>query len=204
MTRTSVVAVVFLAVVVGPACERRADVPPAQPMEGAGGGVGQPLTPQQGVAPGAGVDTVTVDMLDRKGMPIGAVRLTHHDEGVHIAARVSGLEPGEHGFHVHENAACDPPSFESAGGHFAPGDRQHGLRNPQGPHAGDLPNLRARDDRVADTTFVAPNLSLRGGDGSLVGVGGAALVVHSGPDDYRTDPSGDSGERVACGVIEIE
>jgi Cu-Zn family superoxide dismutase len=114
---------------------------------------------------------------------------------------VSGLTPGPHGIHIHEQGACTGPDFGSAGGHLNPAGRQHGLENPAGPHAGDLPNLLVDADGSADTIFaVSPDL-LAGGEG-LFHVGGTAVVVHAERDDQHTDPSGGSGARVACGVVE--
>lgn len=158
----------------------------------------------QDTVPGAGLDVVTVELHDTAGESVGTARLTQQGEGVEIAIHVMGLQPGEHGFHVHETGSCEPPDFSSAGGHFAPAGNQHGTENPQGPHAGDLPNLTVAANGMADTTFVHTNISLRrDAPNSLLREGGAALVVHEGPDDYRTDPSGDSGARVACGVIQL-
>jgi superoxide dismutase, Cu-Zn family len=194
-------AVVFMALAVV-ACERRADVPPAQPMEGAAPDA--PVMPaEQGIAPGAPGNGMAVQMIGPDGQPVGGARLEETANGVLISIRVTGLQANqEHGFHIHENGQCDAPDFQSAGGHFAPHGRQHGFENPQGPHAGDLPNLRAGQDGVADTSFVAPNVRLTAAvSEGLLRPGGTALVVHARPDDYRTDPSGESGARIACGVI---
>lgn len=186
------------------ACERRPEVPPAQPMEGAEASGVQQADPQPGSMPGAPVDSIRVDLINSQGSPAGSALLSHDAGGLRVAVRVTGLTPGEHDFHVHENGVCEPPDFQSAGGHFAPHGRQHGLQNPQGPHAGDMPNIRAGADGTADTTFVAPNLTLRANQPhSVIREGGTALMVHAGPDDHMTDPSGDSGARVACGVIRL-
>jgi superoxide dismutase, Cu-Zn family len=190
-----------------PGCERRADVPPGQPMEGEAQPA--PPPPEQGVAPGAGEAVlpaapgggVVVEMIDGSGAVIGGARVEAEGDGVRISIRVTGLTPGEHGLHIHETGRCDPPSFETAGGHFAPGGRQHGFENPQGPHAGDMPNLRANERGVADTSFLVTTVRMGTGTNGLQRAGGTALVVHERADDYRTDPSGDSGSRIACGVI---
>lgn len=201
MTRT---AALLAVVAMTMACERRPEVPPAQPAEGAAAGAARPGDPQPGVTPGAPVDDLRVDLIDTDGASVGVAMLTHDDGGLRVAIRVSGLTPGEHGFHVHEIGSCEPPSFASAGSHFAPQGGQHGLQNPQGPHAGDMPNLTADADGVVDTAFVAPNLTLRANEPhSVLREGGTALVIHALPDDHRTDPSGDSGDRVVCGVIEL-
>jgi Cu-Zn family superoxide dismutase len=104
--------------------------------------------------------------------------------------------------HIHENGACTPPDFESAGGHFNPTSKQHGVLNPQGPHAGDLPNLLVEADGSADTTFAIPASLLAEGPGSMIGTPKRAIVIHAEPDDLKTDPSGESGSRIVCGVIE--
>jgi superoxide dismutase, Cu-Zn family len=203
--RSGAAAVLLAAAALG-ACERRADVPPAQPMEGAPEVV--PQQPEPGVAPGAGIvpnappGGVVVELIDREGRNVGGARLEPEGQAVRVSIRVNGLRPDqEHGVHFHENGQCEPPTFQSAGGHFSPGGRQHGLENPQGPHAGDMPNVRANAQGVADTTFVTDRVTLGSGANSLLKPGGTALVVHAGRDDQRTDPSGDSGDRIACGVI---
>jgi superoxide dismutase, Cu-Zn family len=187
--------IVLVATVV--ACEARDDQPPA-PAEG----VQDPAAASPGTQQ-AGAEQITVNLINADGGSAGNATLTQRDDGVEIAIHVMGIEPGLHGFHVHETGQCEPPAFTSAGGHFAPEGRQHGLENPEGPHAGDLPNLRAAENGMADTTFIAPGITLRAGEPtSLLRDGGTALVVHAGPDDMRTDPSGESGSRVACGVIQ--
>jgi superoxide dismutase, Cu-Zn family len=198
--RTAGWAVLLLAAA-ATACERRADVPPAQPTEGVAGT--QVQEPQPGVAAGAPQDTIDVQLQGRDGQPAGVARLVHRDDGVEVHIRVSGLTPNqEHGFHVHETGTCETPGFQSAGGHFAPHGRQHGFQNPQGPHAGDLPNLRANAQGSVDTMVVAQNIRVRAaGPESVIREQGAALVVHANPDDYRTDPSGNSGDRIMCGVV---
>jgi superoxide dismutase, Cu-Zn family len=161
------------------------------------------LPPEQGVAPGAPAGGLIVELVNAQGENVGGARLESEGEGVRVSIRVSGLTPNrEHGLHFHNTGRCDPPDFQSAGPHFNPRTTQHGFENPAGPHAGDLPNLRANAQGVADTTFVAQHVTLTTNvDQSLLRQGGTALVVHAQPDDYRTDPSGNSGDRIACGVI---
>jgi superoxide dismutase, Cu-Zn family len=154
------------------------------------------------VPPMAPEGGVTVTLIDAEGHHVGGARLEDVPEGVRLSIRIRGLSEGEHGLHFHETGQCDPPEFQSAGGHFAPHGGQHGFMNPQGPHAGDLPNIRANAEGVADTSFVSTTVRLsRDAPEGLLRPGGTALVVHAGPDDYRTDPAGDSGARVACGVV---
>lgn len=141
----------------------------------------------------------TAELVNAQGERVGVATFGAMEGGATLAVSVSGLTPGEHGIHVHETARCDPPDFSSAGSHFNPGSRQHGLQNPEGPHAGDLPNLRVEADGSADTTFPIDAALLQEGDRSIVG--SRALVIHAQADDQRTDPSGNSGDRIACGVI---
>ncbi|NBB83510.1 MAG: superoxide dismutase family protein, partial [Alphaproteobacteria bacterium] len=122
--------------------------------------------------------------------------------GVLIQVRLEGVPPGEHAFHIHENGVCEPPDFESAGGHFNPYDVGHGFYDGDGVHAGDLPNVFVEEDGVLRADMVAPNVTTAGaGLNSVLTGDGTALVMHSDPDDYMTDPAGASGPRIACGVI---
>jgi superoxide dismutase, Cu-Zn family len=199
--RVPAMAVAAAALLLGAGCERRADVPPAQPMEGP---PEQPvLPPEAGVAPGAPEGGYVVEFIGRQGQSMGGARLEPAPEGVLISVRITGLTPNqEHAIHIHGTGRCEPPDFQSAGPHFNPQGRQHGLENPQGPHAGDLPNLRADAQGAVDTAFVAAMVTLTmGTDQSLLREGGTSLVVHAGPDDHVTDPAGNSGDRIACGPI---
>jgi superoxide dismutase, Cu-Zn family len=145
---------------------------------------------------------MTARLIDRQGQEIGTVRLSEGGQGVQIAIEARNLPPGARGIHLHQTGRCDPPSFESAGGHFAPMDRQHGLENPQGPHAGDMENLQVGADGNVNTTITNPRVTLRQGEAnSLVDGDGTALVIHAEEDDQRTDPTGNSGDRIACAVI---
>jgi superoxide dismutase, Cu-Zn family len=142
-----------------------------------------------------------VTLLDANGDTVGHVMLHPAGQGVHMMLTLRGLPPGEKGLHFHEVGQCDPPTFESAGSHFAPGGRQHGFDNPQGPHAGDLRNVVVGEDGTASQEFTTDRVTLGEGPNSLYDDDGTALVLHAGPDDYRTDPSGNSGDRIACGVV---
>jgi superoxide dismutase, Cu-Zn family len=148
-------------------------------------------------------DTRTITLRDGAGRTVGTAMLAPEGSGVRVVLSVSGLAPGVHGVHVHERGRCEPPDFASAGGHFNPAGRQHGLQNPAGPHAGDLPNLTVDADGRGALTAVARDVAIRGtAANSLLRPGGTSLVVHAGPDDQVTDPAGNSGARIACGVIE--
>lgn len=123
--------------------------------------------------------------------------------GVKISIDVSGLPPGQHGWHIHAVGRCDPPNFTSAGPHFNPFGKKHGAKNPDGLHAGDLGNLNVGDDGTAKTEVVDRYVSLQPEiNNSLLQPLGTALVIHAGADDERTDPAGNSGGRIACGVIQ--
>ena len=145
---------------------------------------------------------LTVEMMDSDGNAIGTAELSEEDAGVMVALEVEGLEEGVHGIHFHETGMCEAPDFESACGHFNPDGAMHGMDSPDGPHAGDLPNIEVSDDGTASQEFTAENVTLAiGEENSLLKEGGTALVIHAGEDDQMTDPSGDSGDRIACGVV---
>jgi Cu-Zn family superoxide dismutase len=151
----------------------------------------------------AGNASATARLQDVGGESAGTATFTETGAGVQVRAEFSNLAPGPHAVHIHDMGACEPPDFKSAGEHFQPDGKQHGFENPEGPHAGDLPNIIAGEDGTATLEANANRVSLReGAENSLLKSGGTALVVHAGADDYRTDPAGDSGDRVACGVIE--
>lgn len=137
-----------------------------------------------------------------EGKEIGTATFTPARGGVNVHVAVAGLTPGKHGIHIHAVGRCEGPDFKSAGGHFNPGGKQHGLRNPAGAHAGDLANLKVGKNGKAKQTFVAKGATLGEGEGSLFGPEGTALVIHADADDEKTDPAGNSGTRIACGVIE--
>ena len=118
-----------------------------------------------------------------------------------VTGAFQGLPAGEHGIHIHAVGQCDPPDFTSAGGHFNPAGALHGLENPAGPHVGDLPNLIVGSDGTGDINALASGATLGGGPSSLFDADGSALVIHANPDDQVTDPAGNSGPRIACGVI---
>jgi Cu-Zn family superoxide dismutase len=135
------------------------------------------------------------------GTAIGAVTLRQTGERIQVRVRVTGLPPGNHGMHLHAVALCDPPGFQSAGGHLNPGSKQHGHQNPQGFHLGDLGNLAVGTDGRGDVTVDVVGAEAKAGLPSFLGAGGVALVIHADKDDERTDPSGNSGARIACAAI---
>lgn len=141
-------------------------------------------------------------IIDSNGSRAGQINAVQNPDGVLFQLLATGLAPGQHGVHLHTAPACEPPAFQSAGGHFNPGARQHGAKNPSGPHAGDLPNLVANDKGEARAQFLIPGVTLNPGPHSI-GVPGTALVIHAKPDDEVTDPTGNSGARIACAIISI-
>ncbi|MCM3718202.1 superoxide dismutase family protein [Fictibacillus phosphorivorans] len=143
-----------------------------------------------------------VNLVNTKGKKAGEATLTETAEGVTIEVNATGLKPGEHGIHFHEKAICTPPDFKSTGSHFNPTSKQHGFLNPKGPHVGDILNITANKSGVVQEEILSTMVSLSGKkSNSLFSNGGTALVIHAGADDYKTDPAGNSGDRVLCGEI---
>ena len=150
----------------------------------------------------AAAPSASVELRSTKGDPVGTAVLTETPHGVLVSATLNDLPPGDHAFHIHEHGQCVAP-FESAGGHFNPKGAQHGYLNPKGTHAGDLPNVTVLDDGRAKVELLASGVTLaKGKPGSLLDGDGTALVVHAKADDYKSDPAGNAGDRVACGVID--
>lgn len=149
----------------------------------------------------AGSPKATAELKNVKGESVGTASFWESADGVRIVAKVYGIPPGNHGFHIHTVGKCTPPDFMSAAAHFNPGGKQHGLKNPAGPHAGDLPNLEVEADGTGQLEYVTKMVTLGTGPTSLLGTAGRALVIHIDPDDETTDPTGNSGGRIACGVI---
>lgn len=148
--------------------------------------------------------TATAELKDKDGTKVATALFTEATPGagVRVAITATKLPVGQHGWHLHTAGKCDAPDFASAGAHFNPDSHQHGSLNPQGPHAGDLGNLSVAADGTGKTEFVAKAVTLEAGHAnSLFKTDGTAIVVHANPDDEKTDPSGNSGARIACGVI---
>lgn len=147
------------------------------------------------------IKPVTVKLSDAKGKALGTATLSADPKGVKITLDVKGLEAGDHAIHIHETAKCDAPDFKSAGGHFNPEHKKHGMDNAEGPHAGDMPNFTVDAKGVSKASVVAPNITLDDGAHGVFANGGTALVVHAKADDMKTDPAGAAGDRIACGLI---
>jgi Cu-Zn family superoxide dismutase len=154
-----------------------------------------------GTVPAASQQTAHAALINAQGKDAGSAVLTETPHGVLISLSLKGLPAGEHAFHVHAVGKCEPP-FTSAGGHFNPGGRKHGIMAPEGAHAGDMPNLHipASGDLAVEVLNAAVTLE-KGKPNSLFGPQGTAVVVHAGKDDYKTDPTGEAGGRIACGVV---
>lgn len=142
-------------------------------------------------------------IVDNQGKQIGSASLKEHKRGVQLKLEIKGISPGPHGMHIHGVGQCSLPDFKSAGPHFNPHHKQHGLKNPAGSHSGDLPNIEVNKKGKGKVKALVTGVSLREGEAhSLLGGQGTSIVIHAGPDDHMTDPAGNSGDRIACGVIE--
>jgi Cu-Zn family superoxide dismutase len=143
-----------------------------------------------------------VELKGANGESLGTATLTSAGAtGVSIALDVKGLTPGEHAVHLHQTAKCEGPAFTSAGPHFNPDAKKHGMQNPEGPHAGDMSNFTVGADGTAKTTVTNQHVTLGTGATSVFANGGTALVIHARADDMKTDPAGNAGDRIGCGVI---
>jgi Cu-Zn family superoxide dismutase len=143
----------------------------------------------------------TADLRDKNGAAVGRAVLVEDTQGVRVRLEVNGLTPGLHAVHVHAVGKCEAPAFTSAGGHFNPANRKHGHRSAEGAHAGDLPNMLVGKEGRGRFETVTDAFTLRSGATSVFDSDGSALVVHVSVDDYSTDPTGNAGDRAACGLI---
>ena len=154
------------------------------------------------VAAGARLPSGKAVLKNAQGQRIGTATFTPTEGGVNVKIEVANLPPGKHGMHIHAAGKCEVPDFKTAGGHFNPAAKKHGLRNPEGAHAGDMANLTVEADGKGSATVTAKGATLAEGQGSLFGPDGSSIVIHEAPDDEKTNPAGNSGARIACGVIE--
>ena len=149
----------------------------------------------------AGPMSAAAQIRDATGRVLAAASAMDAGDAVRVRVEASGLAPGVYGAHVHAVGRCDPPGFETAGPHWNPTNRQHGRENPAGQHLGDLPNLLVGTDGRGSFEFTIPGARLSSGARRVLDSDGATVVIHASADDYRTDPSGNSGARIACGVL---
>lgn len=158
--------------------------------------------PAPAAAPAVAGAAVNGDVIGLNGKKLGKVTLQETPAGVLVSADVKGLPAGDHGFHFHQKGLCDTAAkFETSGGHFAGGDRQHGYMAANGPHGGDMPNQHVGADGLLKTQILNTGVSLSPGPKSVFDADGTALVIHAGADDYASQPSGNAGGRIACAVI---
>lgn len=156
-----------------------------------------PATPATPAAPAAAATPLaTVNFISTTGQPAGKAQMFLRDGKTALDVELTGLTPGEHGFHLHMVGKCEAPGFASAGGHLNPTGKEHGWQNPRGAHIGDLPNLTADASGAVKATITFDSVPE-----VMFDADGTALVVHAKPDDYTTDPSGNSGDRMVCGVV---
>ena len=150
--------------------------------------------------PSTSIAKTKIEVKDAQGKDVGSISIWDQGAGVGLQLDLHDLTPGEHALHFHQVPKCEGPDFKSAGGHFNPESKKHGFDNPDGHHAGDMKNFTVGADGKAKGRLEDAEVTLKDGPHSLL-TNGAAVVVHAKADDYKTDPSGNSGDRVACGVI---
>ncbi len=145
--------------------------------------------------------TAATELYDAHGEEVDSARFEEVAGEVKISLDLYGLSPGLHGIHIHSVGRCQRPDFESSGGHFNPDGKKHGLKNPEGPHGGDLPNVLIGSEGTARVEMTNPFVTLGKGKNSLFHRRGTSLVIHAYPDDEKTDPDGGAGPAIACGII---
>ena len=155
-------------------------------------------SPNASISPSA--PQATAVMHDAAGRTLGTLTLVDASQGILVSGRLTGLPPGEHALHLHAIGKCDAPGFTTSGGHWNPTSREHGTMNPNGPHFGDLPTLTVGPDSAVTITAVTPGGTLHGAN-ALLDADGAAVVIHAVADDNRSNPAGNAGGRIACGVV---
>ena len=146
-------------------------------------------------------ETAKAELKDASGKTVGQATLTESPHGVLVHVTLAGAPQGAHAFHIHATGKCEGPAFTTAGGHFNPAMKQHGVSNPLGMHAGDLPNVEVPASGALTFDFFAVGVTLKAGTNSVTDADGSALMLHRGTDDYKSDPAGNAGDRIVCGVV---
>lgn len=149
------------------------------------------------------VSQIVVNLYDVTKKQVGTASLKEGEGGVDLSLEVKGLSPGEHGFHIHETGKCTDSEFKSAGGHFNPTGKEHGLNNEHGAHLGDLNNIRVNEEGTAKVEIHIPGVTLLNGKYALLEDDGTALIIHEEADDGKSNPSGNAGKRIVCGEIAL-